>query len=67
MSQERTIDVPFPASRNGAATAPSAGELAERRGGLNRDTVVKLLIAWTVTPIFAGVVAALAYFVLSKF
>jgi phosphate/sulfate permease len=48
-------------------TTISEGERAERRGGLNRETVVKLLIAWTVTPIFSGVVAALAYFIISRF
>lgn len=63
MSQERTIDSPL---IPGAANV-SPGERAEQRGGLNRDTVVKLLIAWTVTPIFAGVVAALAYAVFSRF
>jgi phosphate/sulfate permease len=64
VSQERTIDIPrVAAAPRGAA---GAGAIEERRGGLNRDTVVKLLIAWTVTPLFAGAVAALAYFVISK-
>ncbi len=60
MSQEAAVGLGGPA-------VLSEGERAERRGGLNRDTVVKLLIAWTVTPIFSGVVAALAYFVISRF
>ncbi len=38
---------------------------ARAGAGLNKDTVVKLLLAWTVTPICAGIVAAGAYFVLS--
>jgi phosphate/sulfate permease len=64
VSQENVVDRAFiPAS---GATA-SAGERDEQRGGLNRETVVKLLIAWTVTPIFAGVVAALAYAIISRF
>jgi phosphate/sulfate permease len=60
MSQEAAVDLGRPATL-------TEGERAERRGGLNRDTVVKLLIAWTVTPIFSGVVAALAYFIISRF
>jgi phosphate/sulfate permease len=66
MSPKTVTDVPL-ASATSHDAAVSPGALSEQRGGLNRETVVKLLIAWTVTPIFAGAVAALAYFVISRF
>ncbi len=66
MSTHSTTDIPL-ASATAPGAGASQGQLDERRGGLNRETVVKLLIAWTVTPVFAGVVAALAYFVISRF
>ncbi|MDB5069174.1 MAG: phosphate transporter [Candidatus Eremiobacteraeota bacterium] len=52
-----------------STTHVSTGAIAGIGGGdtnrLNKETVVKLLIAWTVTPVFAAVVAALAYFLLT--
>jgi phosphate/sulfate permease len=64
VSTHSTTDIPLASATSHGA---SQGALDEQRGGLNRETVVKLLIAWTVTPVFAGAVAALAYFIISRF
>lgn len=48
------------------STGAIAGIGGSAANQLNKTTVVKLLIAWTVTPLFAAVVAALAYVLLTR-
>lgn len=56
----------LPMSTTHVSTGAIAGIGGSQTNRLNKDTIVKLLMAWTVTPLFAGIVAAGAYFVLAR-
>lgn len=51
----------LPMSTTQVSTGAIAGIGGTQKNRLNKATVVKLVIAWTVTPVFAGLVAAGAY------
>ena len=65
MSDEYLRDERLITAGQPIAQAAAKAAVKTLPGGLNQDTVVKLLLAWTITPFFAGIVAALAYFILS--
>jgi inorganic phosphate transporter, PiT family len=56
----------LPMSTTQVSSGAIAGIGGSQTNRLNKKTVVKLVLAWTVTPLFAGLVAAGAYFALVR-